>query len=117
MDVILDTDPMDWKNDQVVAFLCDSPSTWSADPSLRPDPVFFKDVLRENLVNCRVLLNNVGKMLQKDLDKEILGLRALGHRSMVLDVIKDLRQRSVKHQTASSITKSKLLSFIPYSKH
>ncbi|KAN0086425.1 hypothetical protein V8E54_000113 [Elaphomyces granulatus] len=79
-------------------YVIPSPSTWSADPSLRPDPVFFKDVLRENLVNGKVLLNHVGKMLQKDLDTEILGLRAFGHRSMVLDVIQDLRQRSVNGQ-------------------
>jgi hypothetical protein len=84
--------------------------------SLRPDPLFLRDVLRDNLVNGKVLLNHVGKMLEKDLNKEILGLRALGNRSMMLEVIQDLRQRSVKYQ-ANSITKSKLLSFIPYSKH
>ena len=95
LDVIdpLDTDPLDWTIDQFVAFLCHSPSTWSADPSLRPDPVFFKNALRENLVNGKVLLNRVGKMLLDDLNKEILGLSALGH----------LRQRSVKYQTANSI--------------
>jgi hypothetical protein len=81
--------------------------------------VFFKNALRENLVNGKALLNRVGKMLLDDLNKEILGLSALGHRSMVLDVIQDLRQRSVKYQTANSIaiTQGKLLSFMPYSKH
>ncbi|KAN0087013.1 hypothetical protein V8E54_000701 [Elaphomyces granulatus] len=72
--------------------------------SLRPDPLFLRDVLRDNLVNGKVLLNHVGKMLEKDLNKEILGLRALGNRSMMLEVIQDLRQRSVKYQ-ANSITK------------
>ena len=109
-------DPLDWTVDQVVTFLCHRPSTWSADPSLRPDPLFLRDVLRDNLVNGKVLLNHVGKMLEKDLNKETLGLRALGNRSTMLEVIQDLRQRSVKYQ-ANSITKSKLLSFIPYSKH
>ena len=118
LDVI---DPLDWTTDHVVAFLCHSPSTWSADPSLRPDPVLFKDVLRENLVSGKVLLNYVGKVLLNDPDKEILGLRALGHRLKLLDVIQHLQQRSVKYQTANSvktaITQGKLLSFIPYSKH
>jgi hypothetical protein len=109
-------DPLDWTVDQVVAFLCHSPSTWSADPSLRPDPVDFKGALRKESVTGKVLLGYVGKALLDHPDKEILGLN-MGLRGTLLDVIQDLRQRSVKYQTANSITTSKLLSFIPYSKH
>ena len=108
-----DNDPLDWTVDQVVAFLCHSPATWS-DPSLRPDPVFFEHILRENLVTGMVLLNDVDKEVLRD----DLGLRALGNRSAALTVIHHLRKLSEKYQGANSANiQGKLLSFIPYSKH
>ncbi|OXV10881.1 hypothetical protein Egran_01358, partial [Elaphomyces granulatus] len=54
--------------------------------------------LRENLINGEVLLNDV----DKDILREDLGLRALGHRSTVLTAIRYLRQLSVKYQRANS---------------
>ena len=53
-----DNDPLDWTVDQVVAFLCHSPSTWSADPSLRPDP---EVALKKQRVNGNVLLKGVNE--------------------------------------------------------
>ena len=94
-------DPFDWTVDEVVAFLCHNPSTpWSqsANPSQRPDPVSFEAALRENLINGEVLLNDV----DKEILREDLGLRALGHRSTVLTAIRYLRQLSVKYQRANS---------------
>jgi hypothetical protein len=112
----LDTDPLDWTVDQVVVVLCDSPSTWSADPSLRPDPVDFKGALRKESVTGKVLLGYVGKALLDHPDKEILGLN-MGLRSTLLDVIKQLQKKSIKYQNSEAPNKGKLLSFIPYSKH
>ena len=98
----MEIDPLDWTVDQVVAFLCHSPSTpWlqSANPLQRPDPVSFEAALRENLVNGEVLLNDVeGVSLRED-----LGLKAFGHRSMVLAAIRYLRQLSVKYQKTAII--------------
>ena len=88
-------DPLDWTIDHVVAFLYRICHSLAASGS--------RVLLRKNLVNGKVLLNYVGKMLLNNLDKEILGLRALGHRSMMVDVIQHLQQRSVKYQTANSV--------------
>jgi hypothetical protein len=49
--------------------------------------------LRENLINGKVFLTKVDKGVLK----EDLGLRAFGTRSAVLEVIHDLRQKSVKY--------------------
>jgi hypothetical protein len=109
LDVI---DPLDWTVDQVVAYLCYSPSTpWSqsANPSPRPDPVSFEASLRENLINGDVLLNGV----DKEILREDLGLRAVGHRNTVLTAIEHLRRASAKYQMVP--LQGKLISFIPYS--
>jgi len=110
----MDTDPLDWTVHQVVAFLCHTPSTWSADPSLRPDPIKFEVALKKQRVNGNVLLKGVNEeVLRKD-----LVLEAFGDRFVVLEVIRHLQQRSVKYRSAETpITQGKLLSFIPYSKH
>jgi hypothetical protein len=102
----LSVDPWDWSVEQVVAYLCRT-STWT-DPLLCPDPVFFGNSLRENLINGKVLLTKVDKAALK----EDLGLKAFGTRSAVLEAIQGLREKSIKYAN-----ESKLLSFIPYSKH
>ncbi|KAN0068150.1 hypothetical protein V8E54_013720 [Elaphomyces granulatus] len=98
----MEIDPLDWTVDEVVAFLCHSSSTpWlqSANPLQLLDPVSFEAALRENLVNGEVLLNDVeGVSLRED-----LGLKAFGHRSMVLAAIRYLRQLSVKYQKTAII--------------
>jgi hypothetical protein len=112
----MEIDPLNWTVDHVVDFLCHSTSMpWSSDSSPRPDPVFFEAALRKNLVNGKVLLNDV----DKDILREDLGLEAYGHRSTVLDAIRYLQKLSGKYQTANSTTNIQgklLLSFIPYSK-
>jgi hypothetical protein len=94
-------DPLDWTVDQVVDFLCHSPSvTWSqsANPVRLPDPAAFADTLRENMVNGEVLLMDV----EKETLREDLGLKALGARSTVLAAIRYLRSLSLKYQRVCS---------------
>ena len=91
-------DPIDWTVDEVVAFVCRSSDTsWSLsrNPS-RPDPIAFEATLRENQVTGDVLLTAVDNAVLK----EELGLKALGPRKAVLDMIHYLRQRSVKYKMA-----------------
>lgn len=91
-------DPIDWTVDEVVAFVCrssDTPWSLSKNPS-RPDPIAFETTLRENQVTGDVLLTAVDNAVLK----EELGLKALGPRKAVLDMIQYLRQRSVKYKMA-----------------
>ena len=100
----LDTDPLDWTVDQVVAYLCHSPLAPLAGSSRRP-PVSFKATLQKNQIDGVVLLSDVdNKFLRDDLH-----LESAGQRSWVLTAIRHLQKESQ--------TTGKLLSFIPYSKH
>jgi hypothetical protein len=104
----LNTDPLDWTVNQVVAYLCYGPST-AADLSRRPDPVVFGPVLQENLIDGIVLLTDItNETLRTD-----LGLQAYGQRSWVLATIKHLRKLSAKYQALEE-NAGKLLSFIHY---
>ncbi|KAN0080569.1 hypothetical protein V8E54_003773 [Elaphomyces granulatus] len=69
-------------------YLCHSPSTPSA------DPISFEANLKEDLIDGEVLLNDVGRMLLNDMDKEILGLSTLGQGSWVLAAIRYLRSNT-----------------------
>lgn len=59
-----------------------------------PDPSAFGHALRENMITGEVLLTDVDKETLRD----DLGLKALGHRSSILQAIRYLRQSSLKYQ-------------------
>lgn len=91
-----DTDPLDWRVDEVVEFLCNpslAPWALSANSS-RPDPVALAAALRENEIGGEALLYDVDSQAIKD----DLGVKALGHRSSVNRAIEWLRARSPKYQ-------------------
>ncbi|KAL5342934.1 hypothetical protein BJX70DRAFT_240042 [Aspergillus crustosus] len=89
-------DPLDWSVEEVVEFLCNNPQTpWSQSTARlpRPNPEF-KSLLRENLITGEVLLQDVDKQVLRD----DLKLKALGHRSSIMMAIRYLQQRSAKFQ-------------------
>ncbi len=94
-------DPFDWTVDEVVNFLCRNPETpWSKSISSapRPNPASFENALRDNLITGEVLLQDV----DKDVLKDDLGLKAVGHRGSIMRAIGFLQQRSSKFQTSKS---------------
>jgi hypothetical protein len=100
LDVI---DPLDWSVDQVVAFLCHTPSTWS---SLRPDPIKFEVALKKQRVNGNVLPSLLLKGVNEEILRKDLGLEAFGDRFVVLEVIRHLQQRSVKYRSITQELRS-----------
>lgn len=94
-------DPLDWTVDEVVNFLCRNPETpWSKSNSSapRPNPASFENALRDNLITGEVLLQDV----DKDVLKDDLGLKAVGHRGSIMRAIGFLQQCSPKFQTSKS---------------
>lgn len=91
-----DSDPLDWRVDEVVDFLCNpnlAPWALSANSS-RPDPVALAAALRANEIGGEALLYDVDSQAIKD----DLGVKALGHRGSVNRAIEWLRARSLKYQ-------------------
>lgn len=90
------TDPIEWGVDEVVSFICNPESApWALSANApRPDPVALETALRENYIAGEVLLHSV----DRDAIKNDLGVKALGHRSMVMKAIEWLRLRSPKYQ-------------------
>ncbi|KAJ5191698.1 uncharacterized protein N7498_010683 [Penicillium cinerascens] len=92
----VDSDPLDWRVDEVVDFLCNpnlAPWALSANSS-RPDLVALAAALRANEIGGEALLYDVDSQAIKD----DLGVKALGHRSSVNRAIEWLRARSRKYQ-------------------
>ncbi|KAL4883310.1 hypothetical protein BJY04DRAFT_216611 [Aspergillus karnatakaensis] len=89
-------DPLDWTVDEVVDFLChNTERPWSLSTTQLPQPDSdFERSLRENLITGEVLLQDVDKQVLRD----DLGLKALGHRSLMIKAIQHLQQVSRKFQ-------------------
>jgi len=90
-------DPWDWTIEEVVSILC------SPDNGNFPEPIGFAKAIRENRVWGGALLVEVTYANLKD----DLGVKAMGERSSVLMMIRNLRLRSAKYrqhaQEASSL--------------
>ena len=87
-------DPYTWSVGQVVDALCNPEAIWSgaAAPSALPEK--FKNLLTDNDINGAALLDDVGDVeLAND-----LGLKSLGHRSLIKRAILQLRSESAIYQ-------------------
>ncbi|KAJ5304089.1 uncharacterized protein N7443_003749 [Penicillium atrosanguineum] len=98
----LDSDPLEWGVEEVVAFLCNPLSApWALSvTSPRPDPLALAAALRDNEIAGEALLYDVDPQAIKD----DLGVKALGHRSSVNRAIEWLRARSSKYQLSKAST-------------
>ncbi|KAH0544392.1 hypothetical protein FGG08_001418 [Glutinoglossum americanum] len=87
-------DPLDWSVEQVVATLTDRDNHLLQinQNSVVPDLDELAKGLRDNLINGLTLLT----IVNDNVLREDLGLRALGHRAFVLRVIQILRAKSIK---------------------
>lgn len=114
-------DPLDWTVDEVVNFLCYNPETpWSKSNSStpRPNPASFAKAIRDNLITGEVLLQDVDKNVLKD----DLNLKAVGHRGSIMRAIGFLQQCSPKFQTSKSeqslvLPSSSPLQLLPHLQH
>lgn len=96
----LNSDPLEWGVEEVVAFLCNPASApWALSAtSPRPDPLALAAALRDNEIAGEALLYDVDPQAIKD----DLGVKALGHRSSVNRAIEWLRARSPKYQLSKA---------------
>ncbi|KAJ5933758.1 hypothetical protein N7454_006087 [Penicillium verhagenii] len=87
-------DPVDWSVDRVVSFLCDSgPAPWAQSSNTpRPDATWLENTLRENEIVGELLMH-----VDNDGLKD-MGVKAYGHRIMLMKAIQWLREKSVKYQ-------------------
>ncbi|KAJ6110071.1 hypothetical protein N7486_002306 [Penicillium sp. IBT 16267x] len=90
------SDPVDWSVDEVVSFLCSAgPAPWAQSPNApRPDPAVLEAALRNNDITGEVLMH-----VDKDGLKD-MGLKAYGHRIMLMKAIEWLQQKSVKYSSS-----------------
>ncbi|KAJ5665092.1 uncharacterized protein N7477_007540 [Penicillium maclennaniae] len=96
----LNSDPLEWGVEEVVAFLCNPASApWALSAtSPRPDLLALAAALRDNEIAGEALLYDVDPQAIKD----DLGVKALGHRSSVNRAIEWLRARSTKYQLSKA---------------
>ncbi|KAJ5104497.1 hypothetical protein NUU61_001844 [Penicillium alfredii] len=95
-----DPDPTDWSVDEVVNFLCKRDSApWARSINTPfPDPATLESIIRDQFITGGVLLNDV----DKDTLRDDLAVKALGHRSSILQAIEWLRQHSPKYQRSKA---------------
>ena len=88
-------DPWDWTVDEVVATLCGRSHALlaSVDPRSLPEPVHLEKALRENGVSGPTLLLELDHASLRD----DLGIRTLGPRGTIMQMIKRLRRQSQKY--------------------
>ncbi len=111
-------DPFDWTVDQVVYSLC-SPNSpilqWTGGVFI-PDPEGFERVLREEQINGETLLTTV----TMDILRNDLGIKALGARSKIFNLIGQLQHQSFKYQRTlekNAVRDSRLSSVVPMSRY
>ncbi|KAJ5921229.1 hypothetical protein N7466_009555 [Penicillium verhagenii] len=87
-------DPVDWSVDEVVSFLCDSgPAPWAQSSNTpRPDATWLENTLRENEIVGELLMH-----VDNDGLKD-MGVKAYGHRIMLMKAIQWLQEKSSKYQ-------------------
>ncbi|KAJ5663404.1 hypothetical protein N7507_004135 [Penicillium longicatenatum] len=87
------SDPVDWSVDEVVNFLCSpGPAPWAQSlKAPRSDPVVLGTALRDNEI-CGEVLMHVDNDGLKD-----MGVKAYGHRIMLMKAIQWLQQKSLKY--------------------
>ncbi|KAJ5986458.1 hypothetical protein N7451_010823 [Penicillium sp. IBT 35674x] len=90
------SDPVDWSVDEVVSFLCGAgPAPWAlSSKAPRPDPAVLGAALRDNDI-CGEVLMHVDNDGLKD-----MGIKAYGHRIMLMKAIQWLQQKSVKYSSS-----------------
>lgn len=90
------SDPVDWSVDEVVSFLCGAgPAPWAQSSNApRPDPAVLGAALRDNDI-CGEVLMHVDNDGLKD-----MGIKAYGHRIMLMKAIQWLQQKSVKYSSS-----------------
>ena len=88
-------DPFDWNVDEVVANLCgrSHPLLTSLDPRSLPEPSYLETALRENGVSGPTLLLELDHASLRD----DLGIKALGPRGTIVQLIRKLRRQSQKY--------------------
>lgn len=92
---IVSRDPWDWTVDEVVANLCGQihPLLASRDPRSLPDAVYLETALREHGVDGFTLLVDLDHASLRD----DLGIRILGPRGTIVQLIKKFRRQSRKY--------------------
>ncbi|KAJ5523481.1 hypothetical protein N7513_013025 [Penicillium frequentans] len=90
------SDPVDWSVEEVVSFLCGAgPAPWAQSSNApRPDPAVLGAALRDNDI-CGEVLMHVDNDGLKD-----MGIKAYGHRIMLMKAIQWLQQKSVKYSSS-----------------
>lgn len=92
------SDPVDWSVDEVVSFLCSAgPAPWAQSSNApRPDLAVLEAALRDNDISGEVLMH-----VDNDGLKD-MGLKAYGHRIMLMKAIRWLQQKSVKYSSSNA---------------
>ncbi|KAJ5752040.1 hypothetical protein N7520_008957 [Penicillium odoratum] len=105
------SDPVDWSVNEVVSFLCGPrPAPWAQSSSApRPDPTTLEAALRDNEICGEVLMH-----VDNDGLKEI-GVKAYGHRIMLMKAIQWLQEKSFKYSSTRRITSNELVMSRPSS--